>query len=527
MTIKAGFAAVLVVLLQACDKNQSAYMPGGEATKVSFTSIIDDGTQSRVVDSQWETGDSIGLFMIGSQNQEVMARNIPYYTPNADGLFTEKAQPVYYPEDGAAVDFIAFYPFNRSYDDYTAIPFSTADQSRQEALDFMVADNLTGRTATSPQGNLQFRHKMAKLKVNLTVADGNAPTQLQVAVKGLKTQATLNLDETENASFITLKGEAADVTMKVNDAKNMAEAILIPQTIDGKLILLLEVNGKSREVTTDIAGQLEGGMRYTVNLTLKNLGGSTEVDPEAPSYTKWLETPVITQSEMNNKNLAYRTRYMTVNKGNVRNFSYLYSKDLKFAYWVAYPLFTGCIGNHKRTDPWRYDDMVDQSWQVDISDAAGGFGNGYDRGHQIPSGDRTGDKEMNEDTFYSTNATAQVSTMNQQIWRELEEQVRSWMSGTDTLYIVTGAMPPKDSNSYKYAKGAVVPDYYFKALARRIAGKMYTIAFSIPNSASVSWDEFMNYKLTVGELEKKTGFTFFPQVSADIKNSDNSAYWKK
>lgn len=530
MTIKAGWAAILLVLFQACDKNQSAYTPEErEARKATFTSIIDEEAQSRVVDSRWEMGDSIGLFMTNSATHEVMARNIPYITPQVDGRFVEKSEPVYYPENGTEVDFIAFYPFDRNVTDYTAVPFSMADQSRQESLDLMVADNLKGRSATSPEGNLQFRHKMAKLRVNLTTTDGSMPGKVQIAVKNLKTRAELNLAAAGTSSFIALQGEASDVAMRVNEERNMAEAILIPQPIkDGKLVLRLEVDGKTRDVTTDIAEQIEGGMRYTVNLTLKHMGGNTEVDPEAAHYAKWLETPVITRSEMNNQNLAYRTRYMEIKKSDsqntVRNFSMLYSKDLKFAYWVAYPLFADCIGNYKRTDPWRYDDMVDRSWQVDVS-GSGGFGGGYDRGHQIPSGDRTRDKAMNEDTFYFTNLTPQVSGVNQKVWQRLESQVRKWMSGTDTLYVVTGAMPPKQQ--VKYQKGMAVPEYYFKALARRIGGQIYTIAFTVRNDASVADDDFMEHALPVGELEKQTGFTFFPQVDASIKNSTNLSYWKK
>ena len=70
---------------------------------------------------------------------------------------------VYYPEDGTAVDFIAYYPYDEQVTDHTQYVLDVTDQSRQQDIDLMAAVNLTGRTATSPTGNLQFRHLLAKL----------------------------------------------------------------------------------------------------------------------------------------------------------------------------------------------------------------------------------------------------------------------------------------------------------------------------------------------------------------------------
>lgn len=63
--------------------------------------------------------------------------------------------------------------------------------------------------------------------------------------------------------------------------------------------------------------------------------------------------------------------------------------------------------------------------------------------------------------------------MNQAIWADLESAVRGWSSATDTLYVVTGAMPTTQTDqTIKYVqdndgKNMAVPKYYFKALARK------------------------------------------------------------
>ena len=66
-----------------------------------------------------------------------------------------------------------------------------------------------------------------------------------------------------------------------------------------KLKITLELNGQQREVTTNISGKLEAGKKYICNLKI-NLGGGGRITPESEGkYTKWFETPVITDSQLN------------------------------------------------------------------------------------------------------------------------------------------------------------------------------------------------------------------------------------
>lgn len=201
----------------------------------------------------------------------------------------------------------------------------------------------------------------------------------------------------------------------------------------------------------------------------------------------------------------------------------LYDTDLKIAYWVAYPLCGYYLGDSGRTDAWDFDPSIPNGLQANLGK---GF-NGYDRGHQIPSGDRTGSRSMNTATFYYTNMTPQIGKgLNQTIWADLEGAVRGWSSGIDTLYVVTGAMPVTqtdknityvDDNS---GKDVAVPKYYFKALARRISstGSYQTIAFKM-DQKRYSGNDYAQCALSVNELEEITGFTFFPNIDDQYKNS--------
>lgn len=60
---------------------------------------------------------------------------------------------------------------------------------------------------------------------------------------------------------------------------------------------------------------------------------------------------------------------------------------------------------------------------------------GFDRGHMVPAADSNTPEQMS-DTFYMTNMTPQVPSVNRVAWRLLEEKVRT----LPFKYVVTGAI---------------------------------------------------------------------------------------
>lgn len=140
---------------------------------------------------------------------------------------------------------------------------------------------------------------------------------------------------------------------------------------------------------------------------------------------------------------------------------------------------------------------------------------------------------MNDQTFYFTNQTPQrQDKFNAAIWANLELRINSWSSASDTVYVVTGAMPPVegDKNNPKTikdneGKAITIPGYYFKAVARKIGGKYHTIAFKLDHKDYKDSNSFMNYAISVSKLEEITGFTFFPQLDAATKQALDKNKW--
>lgn len=526
LTVWGGVFALLI--LQACDNGTPERMQTDNSVtdKVTFTSSIENNSASRAYDGKWEKNDRIGVFMLNNADGTPIESNVPYITSSGDGNFVGDGDFIRFPEEGTVVDFVACYPYKADLADGLSYSVDVSDQSSQKAIDLMVSNNLTGRDLTNQAtgNNLQFTHVLSKLVLNLRSADNGSLQGLKVYVLGTKVRASVGLKDKKQTEP---EGEAQDILMYTNDDCTQAEAVLVPQTIGGKLKLRLEINGKSKEVETGIEGGLVAGNKYIYSLTVSNTGGQIVTDPEA-EYTRWFETPVITESQLAQYEYITHytdTKYTGSNSswGSVRNYSMLYDTDLKIAYWVAYPLCGYYLGDSGRTDAWDFDPSIPNGLQANLGK---GF-SGYDRGHQIPSGDRTGSRSMNTATFYYTNMTPQIGKgLNQTIWADLEGAVRGWSSGVDTLYVVTGAMPVTQTDKNityvedNSGKDVAVPKYYFKALARRISstGSYQTIAFKM-DQKRYSGNDYAQCALSVNELEEITGFTFFPNIDDQYKNS--------
>jgi|GEM_PF-1595394 len=255
----------------------------------------------------------------------------------------------------------------------------------------------------------------------------------------------------------------------------------------------------------------------------------------------WMELPNNTSSVVNAANTVNIIHFTTINGVTVRNYEQLYDNTMKMCYWVAYPLCPLYIGTSDRTDAWAYDPSIPTANQAKLSSGYAEYSSdltGYDRGHQIPSADRTSDVATNKTTFYYTNMTPQVSKLNQTLWAALEDKVvRASMSLCDTLYVVTGAVLQTvgGNETITYAhdnNGAqvAVPNYYFKVLVQR-TGNTYKagIGFWIPNSFLSGSTIPSSYCKTIDQIEALTGFNFFCNLSAadqaNVESQLNISDW--
>lgn len=520
------FVTTLSLLaLYSCREDEEMIYPDSNPVAVRFTSTVSGEVRAKASGSSWDANDKIGVFMkksnqpLESVNIINQADNIEYMTNGAGNFFpVNGSQTIFYPTDGTKVDFISYYPYKENLTDYI-YEVNVADQTSQEAIDLLYSNNLRGLGQTDPTPSLSFSHQLVKINFNISAGQGIPNLAgLEITITGTKTRAGFNLATGGLTANDTPEDIIANTVILENNA--FAEAIILPVTgLNGASFKFSLSSGKVFTWNIPDNTSFEKGRKYSYNITLKDSGSS--VTPGVG----WIETPVIESLP----NTVY-VKHGWPNK-TARNYALLYDTNYKLAYWVAYPLHSMYIGNSGRTDEWAYDPNIPSQYQPNLS--SGWATSGYDRGHQLPSADRTADKPLNETTFYYSNMTAQIGArFNQSIWANLEGKVRSWTAQCDTMYVVTGAMPTSKTDptvTYAYDKSngkAAIPKYMYKALAKRIGNTYYTLAFKMDNKSYNTGDSYNNYRLTVTQLEEETGFTFFPGIDKTVKDKIETAQWQ-
>lgn len=512
----------LLITLGSCSSDETL---ATERTDITF----ETGVAQRVMNTTWDAGDKIGVFMVkngtGLDASGIVGGgdNAAYTTTTGNGTFTPTAGGLKFPADGTAVDFIAYYPYTGSLDNYT-YAVDLTDQRRPSTIDLLYANDAKGFSQSSNIVRLNFRHQLVRVELTIKSADNKQLTGVKVALNDQPLRATFDLN---TGTFSQIAADRGTIAMNATSAGTLltATAFILPGQRD-ITVTITATDGTTKQITLDANKNLKQGDKYTKKISVKNLG-STETP--APTYTHWTETPTITAQQL--KDYKYISHYFSDKGKQVRSYSMLYDTQLKMAYWVAYPLCNYyTMKGVERTNAWAYDPSLSSEEQATMKRGL----NGYDRGHQIPSADRVVTREANVQTFYYTNMTAQIGKgMNQNIWQKLETAVRGWSSNIDTLYVVTGAMPTTPENttiSYTQdnnGKQIAVPKYYFKALCRinRATGEAYTIAFKLENKAYANNEPYMNHALSVAELERMTGFVFFPMIREQDKQTYDKNKW--
>lgn len=266
-----------------------------------------------------------------------------------------------------------------------------------------------------------------------------------------------------------------------------------------------------------------GSKKAELVLTQNGLsGGGGNLNPS----TGWMELPAMP----NGSEFGFFTHSMVWNFKKTRNYSFSWDYKNLVAPWVAYPL---CKEHSPtggdRSNEWGVDPYLPKNLQPVLYRGFSSSSGQYDRGHQIPSADRkaTSNKEhymANVATFYGTNMTPQLASLNQHSWKNLEEKVRLWAGRSDTCYVVTGCITKGSTRTARdnEGKSVTVPTHYYKAVLRY--SRNSTIGHSGYSACAILLEHkgygdnnnFKPYAMSVSDLEKVTGITYFANLPAKI-----------
>ena len=262
--------ALLAGAMVSCSTEDIAPSTQNEKVAVQFTGGISVNTRAAGV--AWANGDRIGIFMTGA-DQSLSADaikegvdNVCYQTSGSIAFSPiSGGKTIYYPIDGD-VDFYSYYPYT-TVSDYK-VALNVADQTNQEAIDFMYAKT-TGCNKATPQVDLRFSHMLSRLILN--VQPGNGLTEddlnkLTVTIKDQNTTATFNLAD----GVISGEGNPDNIQMKAVQVGKRYEAILLPTASKIREIEFELNNGFDAPFVWKMDQELTGGNLYnytTVKLT--------------------------------------------------------------------------------------------------------------------------------------------------------------------------------------------------------------------------------------------------------------------
>ncbi len=198
-----------------------------------------------------------------------------------------------------------------------------------------------------------------------------------------------------------------------------------------------------------------------------------------------------------------------------------YNRSKETLNWASWQLNKSWLGSVDRQNNFRPDSLLPPGWERVTPSAYSG--SGYDKGHVVPSADRTRNVEDNSATFLMTNMIPQTPDNNRRTWEGLESYCRELVNQGKELYIIAG---PLDSQG-KPLKGKVtIPRTTWKIVVildrpgtgiGGVTANTRVIAVDVPNQQGINPD-WKAYRISVDLLEEMTDYNFLSNVPTAIQD---------
>lgn len=298
------FSAVILLILVSCTRASIFSDTPDLRTAVSFLPKIGN-EKTRANGNEWGQGDAIGIFMLQKgkelQGEYILdeADNRHYITASSGESVT--LQPIgedhlmYYPIDGASVDFIAYHPYRISsqLNEYN-YSVRVDDQSDFSSIDLLYSTGSGSKHSRVVA--LNFVHQLSKIRI--VVRKGAEMSQFdlsdaEVIISGMPVSANFALSNS-TFNYVGTSGvaEIGDINMQAVVGGITYEAIVLPQSArmfkDRKIAFSLPKNNGAilpyaYDWVIPDGTEYRSGKEYTYNFTLRASG----VDFGGVTITDW------------------------------------------------------------------------------------------------------------------------------------------------------------------------------------------------------------------------------------------------
>lgn len=246
-------------------------------------------------------------------------------------------------------------------------------------------------------------------------------------------------------------------------------------------------------------------------------------------YTKSEKTThscQLVSAETNHRNVdtAFED-YFTPTKTPSKEEILLYRVGYKVSYnirtrqpnWVAWHLTAEHVDGDVPRDNSYYEDEEVPNPRATNEDYRG---SGWSKGHMCPAGDNKWSELAMRESNLLTNICPQDRSLNSGVWNKIEQDCRRWAKKYGDVYIVCGPIFLNREHETFGRNKVVVPEAFFKVILC-LQGKPKAIGFVIRNNdGKKKRDQFIN---TVDDVERITGFDFFPSLPDDVEDSVEAA----
>ncbi|MBD8346713.1 fimbrillin family protein [Dysgonomonas sp. HGC4] len=296
-----------VFFLGACSHDNEDFIEQDNFIRIA-PSILE--TRTKIVGSNFETNDQIGLYIVPFTNSNNTAGSIGTnnYASNLKHVFNGKAwsldngSKISWPNPTSKIDIYAYSPYdsNLSGSNPTAYSFTVkTDQQTKlgyNASDFLWAKSVSTAPTTSAI-DLSFSHRLSKVKVNIKSEIDLSADEIKNAIVKIRNTKGTGIVNLQNGQVTPQEGSLVDIlplryATPVTGYDISVEGIIIPQTlsIGSRLVdINFDTNRIGYVYDMDAALTFESGKERTINLTITQTGMTVTVG----EIKDWQPAPVV------------------------------------------------------------------------------------------------------------------------------------------------------------------------------------------------------------------------------------------
>lgn len=291
MKKKTCFVMLAALMLAGCSNEIEEQVMDSKRVPLQINGDI-NMLMTRAADDHWDDNDAIGVYMVNAENSIV--RNVSNYrytvvTGGQNGTFipADENNTAYFPEDGTAVNVVAYYPQGEVVDNKLSLDL--ANQGEQPRIDLMSA-NAEGASKSNPTINLEFKHRLTKL---FFVIEGDVNTDGIYATIGNQ-YTDIQYDILNDKLLIAEGSEKENIVMKywnLDEGTNrFVEAIVLPNDENNSAEdrkLTFKLNEKIFNATISNSTTFEAGKKYTYKVKFETTPSGINVSITGVSIKNW------------------------------------------------------------------------------------------------------------------------------------------------------------------------------------------------------------------------------------------------